>query len=186
MFSFLPCLTWVIDVFFEKLIPETRGWIWKTPFALWKPHLIFKLFLLYPWKFQAKQVFTPRTSHNCVIPLGKFKTPRNSTWFFLDHTLEIPLFHDWPLKIPYPQLPLPPPLPPTHTHARTLVWVFSGIAHSIPSLSSFLISLMVTYTLTDWFRALSDLPTNYWSDTWIRCKLKGAICWCVERRQVGS
>ena len=30
-------------------------------------------FLLYPWKFQIKQGFTPKTPQNCVIPLETFK-----------------------------------------------------------------------------------------------------------------
>ena len=48
-----------------------------------KRPLEFLAFLLYPWKFQAKQSFTPRSStkllHFSEILRPKTKTPENST-----------------------------------------------------------------------------------------------------------
>ena len=40
-------LTWGIYILFEKLAPETRGWISNTPFAL----------CLWGWEFHAKPFF---------------------------------------------------------------------------------------------------------------------------------
>ena len=54
----------------------------------------------------------------------------------------------------------------------------SRVGYFMQSLSSFLISLVVTFTLMLDYRTLLDL-SSYGSDSWKRYTLKG-ICWCSE------
>ena len=49
--------------------PNTVGW----GYTFLKTLLEFLYFLLYPWKFQTKQGFTPRSSTKLCTPLGNFK-----------------------------------------------------------------------------------------------------------------
>ena len=77
----------------------------------------FFLFLLYPWKFQAKQSSTLDIPQNSVWSLWKFQDQKQRPleiphYFFLGHPWKLHmLFHPWRFHI------LNPP-----------VWIFSGIA----------------------------------------------------------
>ena len=52
-------------------IPEKKTGGWIEDILFWKLPLEFLGFLLYPWKFQTKQGFTPRNPTK--LPLGNFK-----------------------------------------------------------------------------------------------------------------
>ena len=70
------------------------------------------------------------------------------------------------------------------------IWKKKSLAHYasrgvdfMQSLSSFWISLMMTWTLMPLYWALSNL-SYYWSESWRRCNLK-CVCWCIDG-DVGS
>ena len=48
----------------------------------WNPPWNFSFFLLYPWKFQAKQSFTPGKSKNFFRSLGNSKAKNQDPWKF--------------------------------------------------------------------------------------------------------
>ena len=90
-------------LYFESLVLAALGYSRKKTnrdvedIFFWNPPLEFLGFLLYYWKFQTKQSFTPRGStklcsiHPSEILKPKTKTTGNSTLLFLDHPLK--LFH---------------------------------------------------------------------------------------------
>ena len=99
---------------------KTNGWL-RTYF-LEPPPVEFFIYLLYPWKFQIYQSFTPG---NCAklryISLGNCKTKNRDPCKF--H-----IIFSWsPLKIPHAFLCLIP-LEIPYSQPRPTVWIFSGIA----------------------------------------------------------
>ena len=99
---------------------KTNGWL-RTYF-LEPPPVEFFIYLLYPWKFQIYQSFTPG---NCAklryISLGNCKTKNRDPCKF--H-----IIFSWsPLKIPHAFLCLIP-LEIPYSQPHPTVWIFSGIA----------------------------------------------------------
>ena len=123
IYQMIYCFVYVILGYSRK--KTNRGWGYT--FLKKKKPLEFSSFLLYPWKCQAKQIFTPGHSGNlCLTPwLGESKVkiqPRRSSWKLYINSTSF-LINPWKFHMLFLQYPW-------KFYILTLLFFFSGIAEN--------------------------------------------------------